>query len=120
LAVVPANVDIHNTEILQAARKADPNGDRTLNVITKPDLVDPGSESSVLDLINNKVLSSKLGYHVVKCRGQIDLNNEVSIEAGRVSEANFFKTRYPWSTLDWRLTGTEQLVTKLSSLLEVS
>ena len=44
LAVVPANVDIHNNEILTDAKKVDPEGSRTLAIITKPDLVDEGAE----------------------------------------------------------------------------
>jgi hypothetical protein len=46
-AVVPANVDIATQEIIQMAEDADPNGQRTLGVLTKPDLVDKGAESKV-------------------------------------------------------------------------
>jgi hypothetical protein len=38
LAVVPANVDLATQEILELARESDPHGDRTLGVLTKPDL----------------------------------------------------------------------------------
>lgn len=43
-AVVPANVDIATQEIIQMAEDADPNDQRTLRVLTKPDLVDKGAE----------------------------------------------------------------------------
>jgi hypothetical protein len=46
-AVVPANVDIATQEIIQMAEDADPNGQRTLGVLTKPDLVDKGAEDKV-------------------------------------------------------------------------
>jgi hypothetical protein len=46
-AVVPANVDIATQEIIQMAEDADPNGQRTLGVLTKPDLVDQGAEEKV-------------------------------------------------------------------------
>ena len=42
LAVVPANVDIATQEILEKAEDVDPEGIRTLGVLTKPDLVDKG------------------------------------------------------------------------------
>ncbi|KAK5094393.1 hypothetical protein LTS08_008612 [Lithohypha guttulata] len=45
LAVVPANVDIATQEIIQMAEDADPGRDRTLAVLTKPDLVDKGAEA---------------------------------------------------------------------------
>ena len=35
LAVVPANVDMHNTGILSAAQESDPEGERTIAIITK-------------------------------------------------------------------------------------
>jgi len=46
-AVVPANVDIATQEIIQMAEDADPHGQRTLGVLTKPDLVDRGAEDKV-------------------------------------------------------------------------
>lgn len=42
LAVCPADVDLANSEALQASRRVDPRGERTIGVITKMDLVDPG------------------------------------------------------------------------------
>ena len=46
-AVVPANIDITTQEIIQMAEDADPDGHRTLGVLTKPDLVDQGAEEKV-------------------------------------------------------------------------
>ena len=51
LAVIPANVDIATQEILKMAKKCDPNGERTLGVLTKPDLVDRGAENPVVKLV---------------------------------------------------------------------
>ncbi|GLD99443.1 hypothetical protein PINS_up008162 [Pythium insidiosum] len=82
IAVVPANVDMHNTEILQAAQEADPSGMRTIAVITKMDLVDAGAETAVHDLLLNKKKHMQLGYHAVKCRSQKDLNDGATISDG--------------------------------------
>src|SRR5688572_26633641 len=38
LAIVPANVDLATQEILEMAKEVDPNGHRTIGVLTKPDL----------------------------------------------------------------------------------
>lgn len=46
-AVAPANIDIATQEIIQMAEDADPDGRRTLGVLTKPDLVDQGAEEKV-------------------------------------------------------------------------
>jgi len=40
LAVVPANVDFHNSQIMSDAIQVDPATKRTIPVITKPDLID--------------------------------------------------------------------------------
>lgn len=40
LAIVPANVDFHNSQIMADALKVDPETQRTIPVITKPDLID--------------------------------------------------------------------------------
>lgn len=119
LAVVPANVDLHNSEILTAAELVDPNGIRTVAIITKPDLIDPGSEQAVVDLLLNKRKKLKLGYTIVKCRGQIDLNDGVSIQKGIKNEIDYFQKSPIWSKLlRPDLLGINNLRLKLVSLLE--
>ena len=54
LAVVPANQDVATIDILERARGVDPEGVRTLGVLTKPDLVGPGSESEVMSVLRNE------------------------------------------------------------------
>ena len=49
LAIIPANVDIATQEILEMAAELDVDGERTLRVFTKPDLVDKGAESAVIE-----------------------------------------------------------------------
>ncbi|RLO11622.1 hypothetical protein DYB28_004724, partial [Aphanomyces astaci] len=117
LAVVPANVDMHNTAIIQAAEEADPDGVRTISIITKPDLIDQGAEDAVVDLLLNRTKYRRLGYHVVKCRGQKALNNNESIQQGRDNESLFFDSHAVWSTVDKSLCGTGRLAEKLTRLL---
>lgn len=49
----------------------DPSGKRTIGVLTKPDLINPGGEAEVLDVLNNIRKPLKLGYVMVKV-GHID------------------------------------------------
>jgi hypothetical protein len=70
LAVVPASVDPATQEILELAAEADVHGDRTLGVLTKPDLVDRGTESGVVDLVEGRVRQMKLGWHIIRNPGQ--------------------------------------------------
>uniref|UniRef100_A0A3Q2WC55 Interferon-induced GTP-binding protein Mx n=1 Tax=Haplochromis burtoni TaxID=8153 RepID=A0A3Q2WC55_HAPBU len=69
LVVVPCNVDIATTEALKMAQQVDPEGERTLGILTKPDLVDKGTEENVLEIVHNEVIHLNKGYMIVRCRG---------------------------------------------------
>ena len=63
LAVHPSNVDFHNSQILNEAKEVDPKGSRTIPVLTKPDLIDEGAETSVKDLLlGNKTDKFDMGF----------------------------------------------------------
>ncbi|XP_067298943.1 interferon-induced GTP-binding protein MxB-like isoform X2 [Pseudorasbora parva] len=91
LVVVPCNVDIATTEALKMAQEEDPNGERTLGILTKPDLVDKGTEGTVVDIVHNEVIPLCKGYMIVKCRGQNDITNNVSLDDATAKENVFFK-----------------------------
>jgi hypothetical protein len=119
LAVVPANTDFHNMQILKDARVHDPKTLRTLPVITKADSVDPGTEGSVADLLlGRKTEPFKLGLHMVKLRNQRDIDKAVTLEDAREEEAAFFARGSAKGWLervgsDSSLLGVPQLVKKL-------
>lgn len=73
LTVVPANVDIATQQIIEMARQVDPDGDHTLGVLTKPDLVDRGSEQKVIDLVTGKDMTLKHGWILVRNLSQREL-----------------------------------------------
>ncbi|KAL5313098.1 hypothetical protein ACEPPN_019525 [Leptodophora sp. 'Broadleaf-Isolate-01'] len=58
------------------AEDADPHGQRTLGVLTKPGLVDKGPEDKVLELVTNTRGKGRfeLGYTIVCNRSQSDLS----------------------------------------------
>ncbi|NWV05663.1 MX protein, partial [Ptilonorhynchus violaceus] len=91
LVVVPCNVDIATTEALKMAQEVDPSGERTLGILTKPDLVDRGTEESIIKIVQNRVIPLKKGYMVVKCRGQQDIQNKLTLAAAIQQERNFFE-----------------------------
>ncbi|CAJ0929429.1 unnamed protein product, partial [Ranitomeya imitator] len=91
LVVVPCNVDIATTEALEMAREVDPSGERTLGILTKPDLIDKGTEENVINVINNEVIYLKKGYMIVKCRGQQEIQDKLSLKDAIEKEINFFK-----------------------------
>lgn len=70
LAVVSANTDLAFHEILSKCRKVDPDGRRTLGIITKMDNLKSGTRSEKAWLGNARNLNIKLelGWHLLKNR----------------------------------------------------
>ncbi|RMC06177.1 hypothetical protein DUI87_15607 [Hirundo rustica rustica] len=91
LVVVPCNVDIATTEALKMAQEVDPTGERTIGILTKPDLVDRGTEEAVVKILRNRVIPLKKGYMIVKCRGQQDIHNKLTLAAAIQQERHFFE-----------------------------
>ena len=60
-------------------------------ILTKPDLVDRGTEDKVVDVVRNLVYHLKKGYMVVKCRGQQDIQDQLSLTEALEKEQAFFK-----------------------------
>lgn len=113
LAVLPSNVDIATQEILSIAEEYDTMGERTLGVLTKPDLVtEYSAQLSVCSLVSGKRRPLSLGYYVVRNRGADDDND---VQQGALEES--FKHE-PWSTLPRERVGVAALKKQLEALLE--
>jgi GTPase SAR1 family protein len=118
LAVQPANVDFHNSKSLALALTVDPTRERTIPVITKPDLIDPGSEHGVLELLlGNKTGAYSLGFHMVKCRGKQAMSVGVTLAQAEMDEKQFFGNMDPWKKLDVMYYGVDTLRQKLCGML---
>ena len=94
LAVTPANIDLANSDALKLARKVDPEGKRTIGVITKLDLMDAGTDAK--DIFDGKFrgnnFSLKKGYVGIVNRSQKDIAANQSIQAAIKRENEFFET----------------------------
>ena len=89
LALSPANVDLANSDSLKLAKEVDPDGERTIGVLTKIDLMDEGTNA--LELLNGSVYPLKLGYYGVKCRSQKNINENMSIGDAIAAEKQYFE-----------------------------
>jgi len=116
LAVVSATNDYANQGILSKVRKVDPDGERTLGVITKPDRLPAGSgtESAYITLARNEDIFFKLGWHVVKNRS-FEEGNDSFLERN-ASEASYFRTSN-FKRLPKESVGIDALRERLSRLL---
>uniref|UniRef100_A0A673L5N7 Dynamin-type G domain-containing protein n=1 Tax=Sinocyclocheilus rhinocerous TaxID=307959 RepID=A0A673L5N7_9TELE len=88
LAVTPANTDLANSDALKLAKDVDPQGQRTIGVITKLDLMDEGTDAR--DVLENKLLPLRRGYIGVVNRSQKDIDGKKDIRAALAAERKFF------------------------------
>ncbi|XP_058886779.1 interferon-induced GTP-binding protein Mx-like [Acipenser ruthenus] len=92
LVVIPCNTDIATAEALKMAKEVDPSGERTLAVLTKPDLIDKGAEEQVNKLLRNELVFLQKGYLIVRCRGQQDIDDKMSLSEALKQENEFFES----------------------------
>ncbi|XP_039599959.1 interferon-induced GTP-binding protein Mx-like isoform X1 [Polypterus senegalus] len=118
LVVVPSIVDIATTEALKMAKEFDPDGQRTLGILTKPDMIDKGNEEKTVAVVRNLVIELKKGYMIVKCRGQQDINENLSLAEAIENERVFFK-HHPYFSpfLDEKKATVQFLAVKLTNEL---
>lgn len=85
-AVAPCTGDITNHKVLRLASKVDPTGQRTLGVLTKPDLaIEKATRGVIVDLVKGKRNDLRLGYCVVKNRGADDSSTDMKLRDSKLS-----------------------------------
>ncbi|KAL2656257.1 hypothetical protein AAZV13_04G110000 [Glycine max] len=142
LAVTPANSDLANSDALQMAGIADPDGgfllhvsqilifshlsswflkvlvsvagNRTIGVITKLDIMDRGTDAR--NLLLGKVIPLRLGYVGVVNRCQEDIQMNRSIKDALAAEEKFFCSRSVYNSLA-DSCGIPQLAKRLNQIL---
>ncbi|XP_026029501.1 dynamin-1a isoform X1 [Maylandia zebra] len=114
LAVSPANSDLANSDALKIAKEVDPQGLRTIGVITKLDLMDEGTDAK--DILENKLLPLRRGYIGVVNRSQKDIDGKKDINAAMAAERKFFLSHPAYRHLADRM-GTPYLQKVLNQQL---
>ncbi|GAA5866787.1 hypothetical protein JCM8547_003564 [Rhodosporidiobolus lusitaniae] len=114
LAISPANVDLANSESLKLARAVDPQGRRTIGVLTKLDLMDAGTNA--LDILTGRVYPLKLGFIGVVGRSQADINAGKEMKSQERDEEEFFRNHAGYRNIAHRC-GTRFLAKTLNQVL---
>ncbi|KAM3863666.1 dynamin-2 isoform 5-T5 [Diretmus argenteus] len=114
LAVTPANTDLANSDALKIAKEVDPQGLRTIGVITKLDLMDEGTDAK--DILENKLLPLRRGYIGVVNRSQKDIDGRKDIRAALAAERKFFLSHPAYRHMAERM-GTPHLQKMLNQQL---
>ncbi|NXP40409.1 DYN2 protein, partial [Leiothrix lutea] len=114
LAVTPTNMDLANSDALKMAKEVDPQGLRTIGVITKLDLMDEGTDAR--DVLENKLLPLRRGYIGVVNRSQKDIDGRKDIRAALAAERKFFLSHPAYRHMAERM-GTPHLQRVLNQQL---
>ena len=107
--------DIDTQQIFEDAEAVDPEGKRTICVLTKPDILkEQATTNKVLELVRSERKPLKLGYFVVRNRGADDTTS--TLEQRNAIERAFFNSS-PWNGLDKSRLGNTALCSELRTLL---
>ena len=116
LAVVSAQNDYANQIVLKLAKEVDPDGRRTLGIITKPDTLQdrPESEKAFANLALNQDVEFRLGWHVLRNRGY---RTRITTPAERDRAETAFFAQGIWKDLPRAIVGIAKLRDRLSRIL---
>jgi len=117
LAVSAANVDLANSDSLKLARSVDPQGRRTIGILTKLDLMDAGTHA--LDVLTGRVYPLKLGFIGVVNRSQRDIDADKSMSDALESETEFFRSHPQYRNMAHK-NGTKHLAKTLNQVRALS
>ncbi|KAJ4954688.1 hypothetical protein NE237_011471 [Protea cynaroides] len=115
LAISPANQDLATSDAIKISREVDPQGERTLGVLTKIDLMDKGTDA--VEILEGKSYKLQFPWIGVVNRSQADINKSVDMIAARRREREYFATTPEYKHLTHRM-GSEHLGKMLSKHLE--
>ncbi|KAK3831961.1 MAG: P-loop containing nucleoside triphosphate hydrolase protein [Linnemannia gamsii] len=111
LAVMPSNIDFESSTVLTEAKKHDPDGKRTIPIVTKPDLMT--NSEQWMDVILNQSSTMPLGY-LVMCSGIYEANQ--SWDYALTMETAFFSNG-KWSQVPDKCKGRVAVKEFLGDLL---
>ncbi|KAJ6610621.1 P-loop containing nucleoside triphosphate hydrolase protein [Mycena sp. CBHHK59/15] len=121
LVAIPMTDDIENQKAMMLARQQDPEGVRTIGVMTKPDMLSTGSMKSRalwLDVIEGQKHQLRHGYYCTRQPDDDERAKGITTVEARKAEIDFFSRTAPWATSSQKdRFGTENLVSTLSTLL---
>ncbi|KAL0567361.1 hypothetical protein V5O48_014635 [Marasmius crinis-equi] len=119
LVVVPMTGDMEGQEAMRLAKEQDPEGVRTVAVLTKPDLVGVGATTAQKrwrKTLDGEVDQLKHGYYCVRLPD--DEDRKLDSRAFQRKAEKFFASTSPWSEVSNRNRfGVQNLVSNLSELL---
>ena len=116
LCVVPCLDDFANSEAIKLAKAVDPQGKRTLGVVTKVDLCKSDTKISEKLRSEGNNVKLDLGFVAVRNRSPEDVIKGTSIAKLRELERDFFETDIHFIGVDSQYWGINTLIKRISDL----
>ncbi|PPR05458.1 hypothetical protein CVT24_008227 [Panaeolus cyanescens] len=120
LLTVACETDFENQGAHHLAKEYDPEGKRTIGVLTKPDRIPLGEADRWISFIRNEREALENNWYCVKQPASSESSGVKTWEDARKIEDIFFSTNSPWCELDpmyQRFLRTRNLVERLSKIL---
>ncbi|KAF8152891.1 P-loop containing nucleoside triphosphate hydrolase protein [Pholiota molesta] len=120
LVTVACETDFENQGAHNLAKKYDPEGKRTIGVLTKPDRIPRGEENLWLPFIRDERERLENNWFCVKQPSSNERKSNMTWDQARQAENDFFSTTAPWSSLEdtyQQYLRTSNLVERLSDVL---
>ncbi|KAJ7196517.1 P-loop containing nucleoside triphosphate hydrolase protein [Mycena pura] len=120
LVALPMTDDIENQKAMRLAHQQDPEGRRTIGVLTKPDVLSERSNArnQWLDVLEGRKHVLQHGYYCTRQPDDDERNRNITTAEARAAESQFFRSTTPWSaSTHANRLGTDNLVSTLSTLL---
>ncbi|THH10649.1 hypothetical protein EW146_g8308 [Bondarzewia mesenterica] len=121
LVTIPMTDEMENQLAFRLAKEADPQGSRTIGVLTKPDNLkegDVGARQRWVDVIEGQSHRLTHGYYCVRLPDDAQRQSRISRSDAERLATDFFNQHSPWKDVsDRRRLGITNFVIDLSRLL---
>ena len=114
IAVSQATAYLPTSQAIEQAKAVDPEGLRTIGVMTKIDLMDKGTDA--VSILKNEVVPLKYGYIGMINKSQKDIINEKSLFDSHQDEKEFFENDCSYHKVSDRC-GVQSLCHKLCQVM---
>ncbi|KAG8690821.1 hypothetical protein FRC11_008926 [Ceratobasidium sp. 423] len=124
LLVISCHADFENQGAGLVATECDPDGDRTVGVLTKPDRIETSEEAKPwIDMITGKSNRLANGWYCVKQPDSKQRKKNLTWDEARGLEGEFFRDTPPWNEIPskYRLhLGSHNLAFQLGNVLSTA
>ncbi|KAI9456485.1 P-loop containing nucleoside triphosphate hydrolase protein [Boletus coccyginus] len=120
LLTVACETDFENQGAHHLAKQYDPDGKRTVGVLTKPDRIPAGDEPAWLRILRNETEPLVNNWYCVKQPSSQEVAKGVTYLEARRRENEWFTSTQPWASLEpqyQKFLRTSRLTERLSLIL---